>query len=45
MNPLLKEVIWLLAKLVLAGMSREQAIAKISKEHGLNQEELRAKLL
>ncbi|MGG0937289.1 hypothetical protein [Brevibacillus centrosporus] len=45
MNPLLKQVIWLLAKLVLAGMSREQAIDKVAKDHGLNQEELRAKLL
>lgn len=45
MNPLLKELIWIIAKLVLAGMSREQAIAKVAKERGLNQEELRAKLL
>ncbi|MGO0063491.1 hypothetical protein ACTID9_26405 [Brevibacillus fluminis] len=45
MYPPLNELIWILAKLVLAGMSRELAIAKVAKEYGLNQEELRAKLL
>ncbi|GED34934.1 hypothetical protein P9G84_16465 [Brevibacillus centrosporus] len=45
MNPLLKELIWIIAKLVLARMSREQAIAKVANEHGLNQAELRSKLM
>ncbi|WNC13035.1 hypothetical protein [Brevibacillus brevis] len=45
MNPILKEVIWIIAKLVLDGMSREQAIATVAKERGIDQEELPAKLL
>ncbi len=45
MNPILKEVIWIIAKLVLDGMSREQAIATVAKEQGIDQEALRAKLL
>lgn len=42
---ILKELIWLLAKLVQEGMSREQAIAKVARERGLNEYELRRKLL
>ncbi|QQE74174.1 hypothetical protein KDJ56_20410 [Brevibacillus composti] len=45
MNPILLEVIWIIAKLVLDGMSREQAIATVAKERGLNQEELLRRLL
>lgn len=44
-NPILKELIWIIAKLVLDGISREQAIATVAKERGIDQEELRAKLL
>jgi uncharacterized protein YoaH (UPF0181 family) len=44
-NPILLEVIWIIAKLVLDGMSREQAIVTVAKERGLNQEELLRKLL
>jgi uncharacterized protein YoaH (UPF0181 family) len=44
-NPILREVIWIIAKLVLEGMSREQAIEKVAKERGLDQKDLRTKLL
>lgn len=45
LNPILKEIIWLIAKLVLEGMSRESAIATVAKERGLDAEELRRQLL
>ncbi|MGF9796876.1 hypothetical protein [Brevibacillus agri] len=45
MNPIVKEVIWIIAKLVLDGMSREQAIATVAKERGIDPEALRSKLL
>lgn len=44
-NQILKELIWIIAKLVLEGMSREQAIATVAKERGIDPEVLRSKLL
>ncbi|MCM3561750.1 hypothetical protein M4D57_24770 [Brevibacillus borstelensis] len=45
LNPILKEIIWLIVKLVLEGMSREKAITTVAKERGLDAEELRRKFL
>jgi len=45
LNPILKEIIWLIVKLVLEGMSREKAITTVAKERGLDAEELRRQLL
>ncbi|WP_314303939.1 hypothetical protein [Brevibacillus parabrevis] len=41
----LTDLIWLIAQLVLEGMSREQAIAHIAKEHGVDPEPLYQQLL
>ena len=45
MNKQLTDLIWPIAQLVLEGMSREQAIATVAKEQGIDQEELRNQLL
>lgn len=45
LNPILKEIIWLIVKLVLEGMSREKAITTVAKERGLDAEKLRRKFL
>ncbi|NTU22476.1 hypothetical protein HPY28_19320 [Brevibacillus sp. HB1.2] len=41
----LNELIWILVKHVLEGMSRKQAIVRVTKERGLNQEDFQATLL
>lgn len=41
----LTELIWPIAQLVLAGMSREQAIAHVAEEHGVDPEPLYQQLL
>ncbi|MGG3887337.1 hypothetical protein [Brevibacillus panacihumi] len=45
MNQSETEIIWLIARQWIDGMSREEAIAYIAEEHGINQEELYKKLL
>ncbi|EJL46591.1 hypothetical protein PMI08_01086 [Brevibacillus sp. CF112] len=45
MKKQLTELIWPIAQLVLAGMSREQAIAHVAEEHGVDPEPLYQQLL